>query len=90
MAKKGGGFGLIMLVIVMAVVLLLVAKTWKNVAPTVVDLDRANSMVGPLDSHGENDAAEEVRSGDLPRLSQMEQRTEEHAAEVGNALEQID
>ena len=92
MAKKGGGggFGLIMLVIVMGVVLMLVAKAWENVGSTVVDLDRAGNMVGPLDSHGQDDAAEEIRSGDLPRLSEMEQRTDAHATEVGNALEEID
>jgi len=38
MARRGGGFGLVMLVVVMAIVLLLVAKSWKAMGSHAVSV----------------------------------------------------
>lgn len=86
MAKKAvGGFGIVILVIVMAVVLLLVAQSWKKVAPTAIEADRVAGGVA-LDAHGQDDAAAELRSGDLPKISDMAQETDAHTERVKEAL----
>lgn len=38
--RRGGGFGFVMLIVVMAVILLLVAKSWKNFGSAAIDLNR--------------------------------------------------
>ena len=81
MKMKGGSFGLLALLIVMGIVLLLVAKNWQMIADT--------AMPGGH-SHGEAEAGEEVKSGDLPNLEQTQAATDAHADDVGAALEEID
>ena len=53
--KKGGGIGLVMLIVVMAIVLWLTAENWKKVAPTALDVNTAGSTV---EDHGQTGAAE--------------------------------
>jgi hypothetical protein len=89
MKKMGGGFGLVMLVVVMAVVLLLVAKQWKAVAPTAMQLDDGTPMVVP-ETHGEDAAGEALQRGGLPDLNQMRQATGQHAQEVQETLEEVE
>jgi len=81
MKLKGGSFGLVMLLVVMGIVLLLVAKNWQMIAGTIVPGGN---------SYGEVEAAEEVRSGELPNLEQTQSATDAHADAVGAALEEID
>ncbi len=85
MKKMGGGFGLIAMVIVVAIVLLLVAKQWKAVAPTAMQLDGDMPMIVP-ETHGEDGAGEALRRGGLPNLNQMRQATGDHAEQVQEAL----
>ncbi len=85
MKKMGGGFGLIAMVVVVAIVLLLVAKQWKSVAPTVMQLDGDGPMVVP-DTHGEDGAGQALQRGGLPNLNQMRQATGDHAEQVQEAL----
>jgi len=81
MKMKGGSLGLLALLIAMGIVLLLVAKNWQVIANTV----------GPGGhAHGEAEAAEAVRSGDLPNLEQTQAATDAHADAVGAALEEIE
>ena len=89
MKKMGGGFGLIMLVVVMAVVLLLVAKQWKAVAPTALQLDDGTPMVVP-ETHGEDAAGDALQRGGLPDLNQMRQATDQHAQQVQETLEEVE
>jgi len=63
---------------VLAVVLLLVARNWNQVGPEAL----------AVDAHGQPEAAEAIRSGDLPGLNEMRQRTDAHADEVEAVLEQ--
>ena len=87
MARKGGGFGMVILVVVMAVVLLLVARAWKSMAPTAAQLPAAQSTDG-IDPHGQDDAAE--AAGGLPNLEETRQETDRHKQQVQEALENIE
>jgi hypothetical protein len=93
MKKLGGGFGIVILIVVVAIVLLLTAEAWKSVMPT------ARQIVDPKDplerdlvvpDHGQEEAAEAVRSSDLPNLDDMRRNTSAHARQVQEALEQVD
>lgn len=85
MAKQGGGFGIVMLVVVVAIVLLLVAQAWRQIAPSAIDLDRATAG-GPVHAHGEDAAARQLRSGELPKLADVTARTDAHSEQVRSAL----
>ena len=73
---------MVILVVVMAVVLLLVAKSWKSVAPTAVQLS-ADGPSAPLEVHGEN-------VGSLPGLNEMRSETDAHAEQLQQALAEIE
>lgn len=87
MRKFGGGIGLVMLVIVMVIVLLLVARSWRSVAPTALEVSGVTDPAG-IDEHGETGAAEATRSGQSTNLGEMKQQTDAHADELKNALEE--
>jgi len=76
-----------MLVIVMAVVLLLVARVWEKLAPTASQLPAAQTASG-VDSHGQDEAAE--AASDLPNLEQTRKSTDEHAERLQQALDTIE
>jgi hypothetical protein len=78
MRGKGSGFGFIMLVIVMAVVLFLVARSWSRMAPAAMQVD----------DHGQTEAAEALESGDLPDLNDMKKQTDARSEEMQAILEQ--
>ena len=89
--RKGGGFGLLMLVIVLLVVMLLVAKNWQAVGPTAVQInDPELGVKVTVDDHGQTEAGEALRSGQLPDLNEMRQSTDEHAKQVQETMQQID
>ncbi len=70
--RKGGGFGLVMLVIVMAIVLYLWAENAREVIPTL--------------ETAEHELKEVAGPGELPGVSEMEAATAEHAKELEDAL----
>ena len=86
MSKRLPGFGLVMLVVVLAVVLVLVARSWRAVAPTAIQVS-SPELAGSVHDHGESRAAAELRSGQLPNLGDMRQNTSAHADEVQRALD---
>lgn len=88
--KKGGGFGMVVLVVVMAIVLLLVAKQWKSVAPTAMQLDDSGTPMVVPETHGEDEAGEALQRGGLPDLNQMRQATGQHAEQVQETLEKVE
>ena len=70
--RRFGGFGILGLVIVVAIVLYLVAKNYQAVAPSMPKAERqVEELAGP---------------GELPNLGQMEAATSAHAAELEKAL----
>ena len=80
---------MVMLLIVMAVVLMLVANAWKTMAPAALDThDALNS--GPLATHGQTEAAQEIRKGALPGIRETQQETDRHTAEVEEAMASIE
>ncbi len=80
---------MVLLVVVMAVVLVLVAQAWKQAAPTALDVGRATAG-GPLDAHGQEDAAAQIRSGQLPKLVDMQASSDAHSAEVQSTMTDVD
>jgi len=88
--KKGGGLGLVVLVVVLAIVLLLVAKQWKAVAPTAMQLDDGGTPMVVPKTHGEDAAGEALQRGGLPDLNQMRQATGEHAQQVQETMAEVE
>ena len=86
MARKGSGVGMVMLVVVLAIVLLLVARNWRSVAPTAMQHSDSETQLS-VDDHGQSEAGEAIRSGQLPDLNDMRQRTGAHAEQLQEALE---
>ena len=70
MARRGSSFGMVMLVVVMAIVLLLVARGWREVAPTAVELN------------DETPALPAEVGRELPGLGEMRQATGEHVEQL--------
>lgn len=86
--KRGGAIGLIVLLVALVIVMLLVAQSWKSVAPEVIQITDTD---GPdvnvqFSDHGQSQAGEALRRGDLPDLEEMQQRTDAHAQQVEDAL----
>jgi hypothetical protein len=77
---------MIVLLVVLAVVLVLVARAWKSVAPTALDVSGV-APAGAVPDHGQPQATEALRKGDLPRMDEARQRTDEHGARVQEALQ---
>jgi len=75
-----------MFLVVMAIVLWLVAKRWQTVAPVVMDVQKSG-QAGAIPAHGQTEAAQEIRSGKLPRMDEMRTRTSDHGKQVQNALQ---
>jgi hypothetical protein len=80
---------MVMLLIVMAVVLLMVAKAWRTMAPSIIDTQNVLDT-HPVSAHGEADAAAEIRSGNLPNLSEAQRNTDAHAAQVQEAMQAVE
>ena len=80
---------MVMLVVVLAVVLLLVARNWRSVAPTAMQISDPE-LGATVDDHGQAEAGAAVRSGQLPGLNDMRQQTDAHSQDVQEALEAIE
>ena len=88
--KKGGGFGMVMLVVVLAIVLLLVARQWKAVAPTAIQVQQDGSVTVTPNDHGQTEAGAAIKSGTLPDLNDMRQATGEYSQQVQDAMAEIE
>ena len=86
--KRGGAIGLIVLLVALVIVMMLVARSWQSVAPQVIQISDSE---GPdvkvqFSDHGEAQAADALRDGDLPGLREMQQQTDAHTRQVADAL----
>ena len=92
MRKLGGlgGFGMIMLVVVLAIVLLVAARQWQALAPTAIQVTTDPDEAYAVDDHGDPEAGQAIRSGQLPDLNEMRQNTSAHADRLEEALEDIE
>jgi hypothetical protein len=70
----------------MVIVLLLVARAWKSVAPTAVQI--TSPSLG-LEEGEEGEEGEEDKDR-LPTLNDMRENTAEHAEQLEEARKQID
>ena len=80
---------MVVLLVVLAVVLLLAARSWKSVTPTLAQLPGAEGA-GAVSDHGQTDAAESLRETGLPNLNQMQQATTEYSDLVQETLQESD
>lgn len=87
MARKigGGGLGFLVLVIVAAIGMYLWAKDAERLAPTALSLQDGGAA-----AFSQPEAAQELRSGRLPRVHEMKQETDRYAADVEAARAEID
>jgi hypothetical protein len=87
--KRGASVGLIVLLVALVVVMLLVARSWRSVAPEAIQVSAPN---GPdvnvkYSDHGESAAGASIGNGRLPDLPETRQRTDAHAEQVQSALD---
>jgi hypothetical protein len=85
MARKGGSFGIVVLVVVMLAVLLLVAQSWRRVAPTALEVSTPDGEIS-LPAPGTQGVAS--NPGGLPDLGEMKTNTSTHLQEVQTALDE--
>jgi hypothetical protein len=86
--KRGGAIGLLVLLVALVIVMMLVARSWQSVAPQVIEI---SDTEGPdvkvqISDHGEVQAGEALRGGDLPGLREMQEQTDTRAQQVADAL----
>lgn len=80
---------MVILLVVLAVVLLLAARSWKAVTPTLAQLPGTGGA-GAVSDHGQTDAADALRETGLPDLNQMQQATAEYSDLVQETLKESD
>jgi hypothetical protein len=85
MNRKLGSIAFLVLVVTMAVVLVLVTRSWSSLAPTVDEI-RSVQQGAPAAPSGVTN----TQQRDLPRMSDMKQATDEHSDGVQEALAAID
>jgi len=81
---------MIILVVVLAVVLLLVARQWKAIAPTAMQINDQGVVTVVPETHGEDVAGEALQQGGLPNLNGMRQATGNHSKAVQDAFAEIE
>jgi len=85
MRKGGGGFGMIMMLVVVAIVLYLAARSWSNMAPEALTV--TNVTLDPSDLGGNDDDSDESPTpGHLPDLQEMRQSVARHEDQVRDAM----
>ena len=99
MRKQGGGFGFVMLLLVLAIVLFAALRNMRAVAPEAMEIQRHNAARKASDgapADGSQPKASTSSSADSwteappskPNLSTMDQNTTAHSNDVQNALSQ--
>ena len=82
--KKLGPFGILMMLVVLLIVLLLSGKAWKAALPAAQQALKPGSSQA-IPDHGDKAAADAVRSGKLPDLKTMGNRTDQHIQQLKDA-----
>ena len=100
MRKQGGGFGFVIMLLVLAVVFYLAMNNFKSVAPEAMDIKRHNDArkagrdarpdggQPTTTSTSANADAWNPSPPSRPNLSTMDQKTTEHTGAVSDALSQ--
>jgi hypothetical protein len=102
MKRQGGGFGFVMMLVVLAVIFYVAMNNFKHIAPAAIAVDKHNKTrkagqdVAPEDFEPKNDS--KSSSADAwtetpparPNLDTMDKRTDDHSAQVKDALSHTD
>ena len=86
MSKSGGGFGYVLAIVVLAILLLLSVRAWKNAAPAAAQALKPGAPA-TLPDHGQTDAGKAVRSGNLPNTKKMGENTDAHVQEINEVTQ---
>jgi hypothetical protein len=86
MRKGGGSFGMIVMVVVMAIVLYLVARAWSNMAPQALTVTNLSASPADLEAD-EGGSGESASPGHLPGIQEMQETTARHEEQVREAME---
>ena len=89
MKKIGGGIGIVMLLVVLAVVLFLAGRSWQSVSPTAEQL-RNNPEEHLVDKYRDEQPEAVDALGTLPNLDDMRSSTGAHADRLQQALDQTE
>ena len=84
MSKPGSGFGYILTLVVLVILLLLSVRAWKNAAPAAAQALKPGASA-TLPDHGQTEAAQAIRSGNLPDMKKMGQNTDQHIQQIKDA-----
>jgi hypothetical protein len=96
MRRQGGGFGIIMLLVVLAIVAYVAMRNTRSVAPEVLQIQEHNKR-REVNAEGIAPNATATSASDdswtpappaKPNLETMDQKTSAHSAEVKDALSQ--
>jgi hypothetical protein len=95
MKKGGGGFGFVMAIVVLLIVMLLSAKAWNAVMPTAAQAlapapTTQKGALRQVDDHGQTEVGKEIRSGTLPDLNKMLESTNQHIDQVKDGARKQD
>jgi hypothetical protein len=92
-----GALGMIGMLITVAIVLMLVARSWEQVAPVAIQVSRPpEKATRPtaekpgVSPHADPNAVEDRAGGRLPDLDEMRRETAGHTEDVNEALRRID
>jgi hypothetical protein len=97
MRRQGGGFGILMLLVVVAIIAYMAMRNARTVAPTAMEIERHNQARREVATDGAApDTAPAAPNGDAwnptpparPSLQTVDQKTSEHSATVQDALSQ--
>jgi len=87
--RKPGGFGFLIALAALIIVLMLSMKAWKSAFPAAAQALKPGSSQG-IPDHGDREAADALRSGKLPDMKDMGQRTDTHIQKVKEAAKDQD
>ncbi len=88
MRRPGSGFGFVVLVVVLAVVLFLASRAFKSTLPAAQALKKPRTAASDAATTDTSQSGESIRPSRLPDLRDVKQRTDSHASQVRDALEQ--
>ncbi|HKQ61730.1 MAG TPA: hypothetical protein VJS92_10585 [Candidatus Polarisedimenticolaceae bacterium] len=91
MRRQGGGFGFVILLVVLAAVLLLVGRAWRAMGPTALEVQTVRELKpdAPADSgQRPQPPSPAVPAGKLPDLRETRQQTSAHSKQYQDALSQ--
>jgi hypothetical protein len=101
MRKQGGGFGFVVLLVVLAIIFVAM-RNFESVAPSAMDIQKHNAQRRKSDGVApetfepkQNSTSASADSWtpappSRPSMSTMDERTSQHADDVQNALSQTD